>query len=345
MTAARPRDRVSVYDSNLNNPYGVELAAMLHGDGVDVELVHARGSEPVADSSLPYPVEASLAGDRSRWPAWRYVWHRLAGPMALVRHRLRGRSLVVVWMRDPWEAVLLLVLARVGRGSVFLVHHNPTSMRKAAREGLARWENRLLSRVHVCVHTSAIAEHVTGVPDLHVTPHPPYAVTAALAPPRAPQERHVGFVGAVRSDKGADLLATLFASLPSDVHLTTIGKGEVAGLDAARYRASGKDGPLKQRDFLEEVSSVELVVAPYTESTESGSALMCLALGVPLLALRSPATSRMLNDRSLFDSVEDLALGVGAYLDDPWPTYRLDPSDQLDQSSTGWKEALRCPRC
>lgn len=339
--------RVTVYDTNIHNPYGVELSALLVEAGFDVTLLHSPDNKSTSGSPSGIDLRPSLAGPRRRRFELRRTLKRVIGPIRAVSAVARGGRLVVVWLKDPWEGLVLLASSWLWGSRLYLVHHNPRHLRSEARgDAVGALEERLIARAHTCVHTQFLADAVGQVRDLHVTPHPPYAVTVGKRPPRNPPKNRVGFVGAVRIDKGAEILRGLVEKLPPEAEFRTLGRGLIPESDGqkrgATYVPVGAEDGLGHDEFLNEVSSLTVAVAPYVQATESGSALLCLGLGVPMLALRSPAMARILSEESLFEGIDELAEGVAAFLKSPWSTYQITNDHQAKQAMIGWTGALAC---
>ncbi len=151
-------------------------------------------------------------------------------------------------------------------------------------------------------------------------------------------------MGALRRDKGGDgLVDTLLASF-GGLDFRTIGEGQLPQIDIERLQKNGityvGTGRIDQAAFLRELSRVQVVIAPYAQPTESGSVLLCMALGVPVLALESPTMQRILNDASRFSTTAELGFGLARFLRDPWPTFKLTPSEQRKLCRSDLETAL-----
>lgn len=338
---------ILVYDPNHNNPYGVELARVLAQFAPSVTIWTPVGAEQnslVLSEVLQETVLAPVGHST------RSMLRRLVMPLRMLFRTLRGSILVAVWVRDPWDGLMILIAAAVRPSKVYFVYHNPAKLR--GRRGLAAaLERHILRRAHVCVHTDALATAVNGeAKHVHVAPHPSFMLTAANIR-REPISNRVGFVGGLREDKGAALVSDVGGYLPAGTQFRTIGQGRlhddaVAELASAgvEYVSVGGHVPVDQHAFLGELSKLEVVVAPYTQPTESGSTLLCMCLGIPVLALESPTMKRILSDNSVFGSPTELGEAAGRFLANPWSTYRINPAQQDADCLGGWKAALSCKR-
>jgi glycosyltransferase involved in cell wall biosynthesis len=322
---------IVVYDTNTENPTGAELSAALAELGLRVRWLLPEG---VSKAQLVAPgVEQRqvLAGPRP-WTV-RRVFRRFVGPFAVVWEVLRRRPVILIWVQDVWDGLIVSILSVVAPDYVYFIHNNPRSVRPRSGIG-AQLERWIVRRSHVIVHTDwlktqALLEHPRTI---HVVAHPNYTLTAKSAPPRGPQAGAVAYVGGLRKDKGAESLVDTLLESSGGFEFRTIGQGELSPGDVDRLRERGigysGTGHLDQAEFLEELSRVQAVIAPYTQPTESGSVLLCMALGVPVLALDSVTMRRILNDASLFATTADLARGLSRFLQDPWPTFKLSPAEQ-----------------
>src|SRR3712207_1525965 len=99
-----------IFDPNRLNPYGAELGRCLNAVGWRVDLMTGRPTVP--GDLRPY---AALAGQRPRHPLKAFWWalRRLLCPLALLKYSLQspGSPIVVVWVRDGWEALVLTVVS------------------------------------------------------------------------------------------------------------------------------------------------------------------------------------------------------------------------------------------
>jgi len=143
-----------------------------------------------------------------------------------------------------------------------------------------------------------------------VIPHGPYAVTRERehfrVPASTPGPRNFLFFGMVEPYKGVDALISAFAELPPDSNsqLMIVGNCRDPLLKASLNElARGSSRPVKLRleriaddevsDLLE---SADAVVLPYQRSTTSGSALLALSHGRPLIVPNLPGLAGLPDD-------------------------------------------------
>ncbi len=139
-----------------------------------------------------------------------------------------------------------------------------------------------------------------------VIPHGPYEVTRErgdLRPPATSLPRKFLFFGMVEEYKGIDTLLTAFAELPSGLaaELMVVGECRDSSLKAsltALARRSVLPITLKfERVAESEVSKLledaDAMVLPYRQSTTSGSALLALTHGRPLIVPDLPGLAEL----------------------------------------------------
>jgi glycosyltransferase involved in cell wall biosynthesis len=140
-----------------------------------------------------------------------------------------------------------------------------------------------------------------------VIPHGPYKITRERGPLRTPAAtpgpRKFLFFGMVDEYKGVDTLLTAFAELPPGLNAELVVAGECrdpslkASLVELAHRSSR---PVELRlEYIaeEEVSGLlegaDAIVLPYRQSTTSGSALLALSHGRPLVVPDLPGLAEL----------------------------------------------------
>jgi glycosyltransferase involved in cell wall biosynthesis len=129
----------------------------------------------------------------------------------------------------------------------------------------------------------------------------PYGVTGMLrVPGSGAGPRRFLLLGRIKSYKGVDDLLTAFQMLPEDapVHLTVAGECDEEELRArlADYVASDNGRLVVRAERLADdevtrlMAASDLVVLPFKRVTTSGSAILALSHGRPLIVPRLPAT-------------------------------------------------------
>jgi glycosyltransferase involved in cell wall biosynthesis len=140
-----------------------------------------------------------------------------------------------------------------------------------------------------------------------IVPHGPYQVTSERgqlrAPAGAPGPRRFLFFGRVDEYKGVDVLLEAFSALPADLdaRLAIVGECRDPSLRASLSelaRLSPRPVELRfERISEDELSSVlesaDVIVAPYRKSTTSGTALLALSHGRPLVIPDLPGLAEL----------------------------------------------------
>ncbi|MGA6128274.1 MULTISPECIES: glycosyltransferase [unclassified Microbacterium] len=322
--------RVHIYDPNVLNPYGFELARTLVEGGEDVTLWTSRAqpSRPVASGALQ--VKRVLAADRSAGVSLvKAVVERLWGIVRLVASARRTDVVVVAWTRDCWDTGLLLLRTLAG-GRIVTVYHNPRQIRP--RSGLVGWlEQRLLKRGIAVVHSAWLKQVVQAdLPHVRVATHPPYLTMRRFRADRVADEPTFIYVGALRPDKGSAALLELGEEARRSWTLQFVGAGAAADAFASQMRPPIRVVNLPEHArpsdeiLAHELSAAWALVAPYDSVTTSGTMVLAATLGVPVVTFDSPALeglpSRLVRSaetvRELAEIVDDLATEVTPRVDD-----------------------------
>jgi glycosyltransferase involved in cell wall biosynthesis len=199
-----------------------------------------------------------------------------------------------------WFAVCLTTIRVAGLRLVWTAHnvlpHEPVFADDIrARQRLARACDLVIAH-----SPSALAELAAlGVQPgrMVVIPHgplsPPVPATSLRSPGAGSGPRRLLYFGKVRDYKGVEDLLAAFAALPGDAAVRLTVAGECpdqrlrAALDALAPQARGRVTLRLQRVPDEEVSgllaSADAVVLPYRRVTTSGTAMLALAHGRPLI--------------------------------------------------------------
>ena len=287
--------------------------AAVRGDGPDVLMTVTR----LRDN--PYP---------ELWAeAMRAAGARLEhlGFRALVRARRRGRAWVnLQWpewalsgntaqaLRRLGTLLALCVMARLAGHRILLTVHNVRGhdVRHPLLERVMWWSLGALS-THLHTFTAVGArEFVGAVPPARslrpvVIPHGDYGPVVGPAPSReqaragfglGPEHRVFLVFGRLRAYKGLDAVLDAFASGhdPQD-RLLVCGAPADVRTEASLKTAAESDPRvvvvprfLEQTELTAALVAADVVVAPYTRVTNSGSALMALTLARPIVLPRTP---------------------------------------------------------
>ena len=144
----------------------------------------------------------------------------------------------------------------------------------------------------VRIRISAMTPEVDGVPSVLI-PHGHYRDWFDGMPRAAAVRGRLGYVGLIKPYKGVERLVDAFAAasaLDPTLTLRIAGKPTDEAVErrlrAASERLGGLETTLEylgEADFVEVVTSSELVVLPYRFMHNSGTALAALSLGRPVL--------------------------------------------------------------
>jgi glycosyltransferase involved in cell wall biosynthesis len=181
-----------------------------------------------------------------------------------------------------------------------LVVHNPAP--REAESAFARTARRtLLRRASVVVaHSDRLRSRLPA--DVQhkaaVCPHPPYDQTVPARPPHTvldPARQWYAFVGALRWDKGIDLVPRVLEQVPEPqrhrLGLVVCGRGRFPDEDARRLHELGvavtdltSPEPVPQETLLDVLRNQPVLLAPYVAATQSGSVILALSMGCRVLA-------------------------------------------------------------
>ncbi len=260
-----------------------------------------------------------------------YTLNLLLMPLELVAKRMAGARLVHLhWtynfrlygssrfpflrrVAQAWFLVWLWTLQALGIRLVWTAH-NVLPMHRGFADDLQVRRRVAAASDMVIVHSRStlvqLAELGIVPRKSAIIPHGPYTPTlgpdSLRTPGVGPGPRRVLFFGRVAPYKGVDNLLAAFAALPSDLDadLAIVGECNDSSLKAALTALAGRsrrgvkldlervpDGEVAQ--LLE---SADVVVLPYRQSTTSGSAMLALSHGRPLVVPDLPGLSELPDD-------------------------------------------------
>jgi glycosyltransferase involved in cell wall biosynthesis len=205
------------------------------------------------------------------------------------------RRLAQLWFAVWLRAVRVLGMRLVWTAHNVLPHAQVFADDAAARRALVRASDLVL--VHSPAVLADLAALGAAARRSAVVPHGPFGPAAADAPLRRPgsgdQVRQLLFFGKVAEYKGVDDLLAAMAALPGDVpvRLTVAGQCDDPALRSRLRRlartAGGRVVLRLERVPEDEVTGLlaasDIVVLPFRKITTSGSAMLALAHGRPLV--------------------------------------------------------------
>jgi glycosyltransferase involved in cell wall biosynthesis len=284
--------RILVYPRDDQNPY----QRLLYGDmrplGVTVSYLGQLTSSHTLNLLL---MPAELV-------AWRARGARLLHVHWLYRFGLpgTGRFPAVRRLSQTWLGVWLWTARRLGLRLVWTVHNVLPHTQIFADDARAR-RTLVASCDLVLAHSgSALAELVTlgAVPRrTAVIPHGPMAPSGPAASLRTPGSdggpRQFLFFGQVHEYKGVEDLLAAFTALPpgEQARLTVAGECHDPGLrsrldalaEGCGERVALRLGRVPEENVTPLLAAADVVVLPYRRITTSGSAMLALAHGRPLI--------------------------------------------------------------
>jgi len=285
------------------------------------ELAHrlAAAGHNVVIESWQAPGQAVAAAEGRPYPRTyhRLAWYRPDGWLAAGR-RLRSADLVVFVLLTPAQVPSYLsVLTALGRQpprTVVICH-------RALPPGSALTRILLSHANTVIVHSAAQAAQARALaPDvpIAVARIPPYVPAAVPAHPSAPShlaertvelapghpETRLLFFGAVRPDKGLDILLRALARTPAHVTLTVAGEfpdstGATEQLIAALglgARVTLRPGYVPAGQVPALFAAADALVLPYRQATGSQNVALAFSCGVPVVATTAGALAEAVHD-------------------------------------------------
>lgn len=255
---------------------------------------------------------------------------------------LRGASPIKSLIRG---SIFVLILLRIRIGRIALVRTLHDQQPHEPLNRLQRWVANLCDRwTTVWIVLNERVPPPTDAPTV-TAPHGHYRdwFKADRSTPIAPG-RLIHF-GLIRRYKGVESLLRAFSSLPDqDLSLRVAGKPvDAASADAiaaavsSDRRISARCEFLPDEELAAEILESELVVLPFVTVTNSGSLMLALSLGRPVLVSRSRTVEDMSDEVGegwiqIFDgelTAEDIRQGLDRV--------RADArSDQPDLSAREW---------
>jgi beta-1,4-mannosyltransferase len=251
-----------------------------------------------------------------------YLW-RLPRPLRRRRIRLERLQGPLTWLTLARFVVRVLVARALGYRVVWTIHElYPPETGRRSPGSVSRRVDRVAARLLVrssnvlIAHDDETARNAQvefGDPTkpVHVVPHGSYigvytpgrARAAVRAELRIAADAFV-FVcfGALRPDKGIELLLTAFRALPlEEVVLVVAGRPEDSASARSTMRAFRVDrrirpilGTVPADGVAELFAAADAAVIPRSETWTSGSLILALSLGVPVVAARLPAYEELL---------------------------------------------------
>jgi glycosyltransferase involved in cell wall biosynthesis len=300
--------RILVLPREKTNPYQELLYREMRRHGVQISyLGRLTPSQTVNLLLLPAEVAIRrLGGARVIHLHWVYAF--ALPPLPLPRLVMRAT--------EAWFAVWLWTVRLLGVRLVWTAHNVLPITPVFANDLRAR--RRLVAACDLVIaHSQATLEQLArlGITPRRsvVIPHGPFTPAVDPASLRAPGDgqgaRELLFFGKIQPYKGVDTLLRAFAALPSDlnVHLTVAGEcsdgqvraelAELAGKSGGRVTLQLERVPEGQVTAL--LQQADAMVLPYQRITTSGSGVLGLCHGRPLVVPDLPGLAELPDDAVL----------------------------------------------
>jgi len=238
------------------------------------------------------------------------------------------RSAVVRRAAQAWFTVWLWTVRLLGMHLVWTAHNVLPQSQVFADDVLAR--RRLVAACDLVIaHSKATLDQLAdlGIAARRsvIIAHGPFGEIGKTAQNRTPGDgpdpRQLLFVGKINPYKGVDTLLEAFAALPPelDARLTVAGECGDAALaatlrvlaDKARGRVTLRLGWLDDQEMSRLLNRADAVVLAYRKITTSGSGMLALSHGRPLVIPDLPGLAELPDDAVIrYDGTEHGAQGL-----------------------------------
>lgn len=294
--------KILVLPKEINNPYQTLLYNEMNSLGAHITYVAKLTSSQTLNQLL-LPVETvarRIAGARVIHVHWTYCFG-IYGSSRYPFLRKLSQLYFYSWL---W-------VVRISGIRLVWTAHNVLPNGQVFADDLAA-RRRLVSAADLVIsHSQATLAELAAlgiVPRKStVIPHGPYEITQEQehlrTPASTPGPRKFIFFGRVDPYKGVDTLLKAFTELPAelDARLAIVGECRDPSLEASLSELANRSlRPIElrfERISDEEVSrllgSADAMVAPYQRSTTSGSALLALSHGRPLVVPDLPGLAEL----------------------------------------------------
>lgn len=277
---------VYVYDPNAFNPYGTELASVLSAKYRVIHLAHGESTELANDAC-----DRVVVFDRSASAMVRFL-------RVIIGISFSRAAVILCWVPSGRHLAVAQLLTRLSR-RVFFVDHNPLGSRASMGPISISQREKLFSRSNVfrVLHYGCGSDN-----SFHdgLVYHPSYSTLTSGYSSSAISSRNKSgclFFGSARSDKGISYLPEISQRLVDLGVNLRIRVGKCTPKEAEFLRDSaadvvvGLDRHLSDGDIIAEIRRAKVVVAPYSEVTMSGTAILAASVGTPVVMFDSPAMS------------------------------------------------------
>jgi len=293
--------KILVLPRNDTNPYQESLYQEFRRQGVEVTYI-GSATRSYTLNQLLLPIElvvGRLAGARLVHVHWIFKFGLYGGDQYRVLRRV-GQS---------WFAFWLWTLRVLGLRLVWTAH-NVLPLQPVFADDLRARRDLVNNCDLVIAHSQTTIEELAAlgmVPrSSAVIPHGPYRPAAQASAPSRPSDgdgpRRLLFFGSVREYKGVEDLLAAFAALPPelDARLTVAGQcdemlrsvlAELAGRSPRRVTLRLEHLPDDELTRL--LLEAHVAVLPFRRSTTSGTAVLALCHGRPIVIPDLPGLAEL----------------------------------------------------
>jgi glycosyltransferase involved in cell wall biosynthesis len=320
---------VIVYDPDGLNPYGRELAVLLGG-----RALTAHDAE-----WLPPGTRNLLPANRSRPGRLLQAARLLHGLLVCLGAALRRETVVVVLTRSVLDEMGLALVALLGR--VVLVVHDPVPKQPPPTARRLSYGLLLRAARTRVTHSADLAAQVPG--GARVVRHLPYAAWCAALSAYSAGAGGLLALGQLRPDKGMDRLAAALRGVPR-TSLVVCGKGPLdpalraALAEVADVDDRAGDGFAPDAEVARALRETRVLVAPYRQVSQSGTAALAATAGLAVVAYDSGAVGTLPGVVTVPDGdAAAFAAAVTAALAAP---ARVDVAAWERDAAADWRAAL-----
>jgi len=347
-------DRALIYDSDGENPYGKELAALLK------PAIGVKPLMPVDTEWQPAGISVVRVLPTNR-PSSKLAqsFRMLRGVAAIAHAGLIDRAAILIVMTKGWYDELSLALMAIFGARVVAFAHDPLPKWKISR--LRHFSRKMMFK-HAPVllaHSEALAVQaaaVSGRP-CKVAPHLPFVEYAAWAKAIAPEKkasakRRLLLLGRMAPDKGLDRLPAIFALIPENkrkqLSLAFAGKGQCDEVIAKMTQLVDvtrrpSDRLLSDVEIAEELAKSDVLIAPYRLVTASSTVVLALSMGLNVIAYDAGALADIVHADGLVQHGDEagFAARICTVIDQPCggPARSIDAWKQATREA--WLQAIR----
>jgi glycosyltransferase involved in cell wall biosynthesis len=342
--------KILVLPREETNPYQELLYAEMRRRGVRITYLAALTPSHTLNLLL-LPLEMAVrrcGGARVVHLHWAYAFGVPAS----------AKSASVRRATAAWFAIWLRILRPLGQRLVWTAH-NVLPVTAVFDDDLAARRRLVAASDLVIAHSQATLDQLAalGIPARRgvVISHGPFTSATPLDALRAPGDgegpRELLFFGKIRPYKGVDILLRAFAALPPDLnaHLTVAGEcgdGQLRAELAELASTSGNRVTLQlervpEREVTRLLQQADAMVLPYRQITTSGSGVLALCHGRPLVVPDLPGLADLPDDAVIrYDGTERelTAALAGIVTADASVLAKMSSAAQAYCAVTSWSE-------